>query len=52
VVIWYIFSRIGIFYQKKSGNPAVGPFFARRSVNIWQKNDLICAAAKTGDIVD
>jgi hypothetical protein len=21
VVIWYIFSRCGIFYQEKSGNP-------------------------------
>jgi hypothetical protein len=31
VVIWYIFSRFGIFYQEKSGNPALGVVGACRN---------------------
>jgi hypothetical protein len=30
VVIWYIFSRFGMFYQEKSGNPGAKVFFIGR----------------------
>jgi hypothetical protein len=40
-VTWYIFSRFGMFYQKKSGNPApVSTLLARRPTRVTRLGEF------------
>jgi hypothetical protein len=43
VVIWYIFTRFGMLYDKKSGNPELGVcwMIARTVLRMWNNESLM-----------